>query len=175
MFGQGTFRISGVVTSAINSEPLEYMVILVNGSSENGSVTDSLGYYELDLPKGQVKLTALWIGYEGYDTTLFVNKPLELNFRLTAKCEYSRESAQSDISKGRPKLLIDGSISVTAFSKEDDKFAHRYKIRYYNLGDSVYALECIEMYNAEVFQYLDNKYGKSWREDVRPDVIDISE
>lgn len=173
LIGQERFNISGVVTSGVNGEPLDLIVILVNGSSKKGAVTDSLGNYNLALTEGTYTLTALWIGYEGFDTTLQVAEPIILNFKLTAKCEFNNDLAISDISKGKAKLLIDGSISFTALSPEDKEFAKRYNVTYYNLGDAVYALECLEIYNSKVFEHLDKNYGTKWREAVRSDVINI--
>jgi CarboxypepD_reg-like domain len=170
-FGQTT--ISGNVSSAINGKPLQQVVVLIKGTT-NGVMTDSTGHYVLNLSFGKVTLTTSSIGYTRIDTTVSVTEPLVIDFQLKADCRFNRQRAKLDISTGKLKLLLVGSIAPTANSAKDKRFMKRFKLDYYDFGDNVIAEECIEEYNKSIFEYLDKTYGHKWRETVRLDVIGLN-
>ncbi|MEQ8423755.1 MAG: carboxypeptidase-like regulatory domain-containing protein, partial [Cyclobacteriaceae bacterium] len=145
-------------------------VVSIAGTN-SGAPTDSLGYYELNVPTGELTINVIYLGYNGIDTTLNIQESTELNFLITANCEFDKDRAQQDIRKNKVKLLLVGSIAPIANSKHDERFMKKYKIKYYDFGDEVIAMECIEEYNLEIFKFLDNMYGTDWRSEARTDVI----
>ncbi|MEQ8240033.1 MAG: carboxypeptidase-like regulatory domain-containing protein [Cyclobacteriaceae bacterium] len=170
LFGQETAKVFGTVKSAINNEPLEYLVVSIAGTG-TGVPTDSLGYYELYVPTGELTINVIYLGYNGIDTTLNIQESTELNFLIDANCEFDKDRAERDIRKNKAKLLLVGSIAPIANSKQDEQFMKKYKVKYFDFGDEVIAMECIEEYNIEIFQFLDDKYGSDWRNEARADVI----
>ncbi|MCB0748653.1 MAG: hypothetical protein R2802_11645 [Flavobacteriaceae bacterium] len=91
---------------------------------------------------------------------------------VDAKCEIDKEVAESDIKNGQPKLILIGGIApVIRF--DDSKFADKYGVLYYDYGCTPPPMECVYQYNQVIFQYLDKKFDKKWREEVREDVIGL--
>ena len=66
-------HISGIVTDGQNGEPIVGASVYVKGTN-NGTVTDVNGHYELDLPITGNIITISFIGYESYD--LPITQPL---------------------------------------------------------------------------------------------------
>ncbi|MGB5368874.1 MAG: TonB-dependent receptor [Flavobacteriaceae bacterium] len=67
---QGQNAVSGTVTDASNGMPLEGVEVYFP-QLEKGSVTDNKGYFKLNnLPKGNYKLLASFIGFETFSKTL---------------------------------------------------------------------------------------------------------
>ncbi|RVU01971.1 hypothetical protein EOD41_08445 [Mucilaginibacter limnophilus] len=80
--------------------------------------------------------------------------------------------ALHDISNNTIKLLLIGGMRPKHFD-DQERFERKYDITYYTYGCVFPRGEKIRAYNAEVFKYLDNKYGKDWRKETRPDVIGL--
>lgn len=85
-----------------------------------------------------------------------------------SKCEQSAIQAKSDLNKGKVNFMIQGGI-VSIYKEGQEFFEQKYKVKYFDLGCIAPANLCIEHYNAEVAKYLDLKYGKKWRKEVRAD------
>lgn len=137
------------------------------------SISDSLGNFHFEnLKPGKYNLQVIGFGYQNLDTLVTLeNESLEdLNLLIVANCEVNREIAERDIKKKKPKLLLVGSIAPVVYP-DQYKFEKKFKIEYYDFGCVTPANECIIQYNERIFEYLDEKYGKSWRKEVRTDVI----
>ena len=64
IFGQISYQtITGKVISSLKNEPLENCNIYIEEIGK-GTATDSSGYYELELTKGNYNLTFSYIGFE---------------------------------------------------------------------------------------------------------------
>jgi len=83
---------------------------------------------------------------------------------------YSIKLAHTDISKGKIKLLIMGGFAPKHYEGEA-VFEKKYKIKYYQFGCVLPESISIADYNKVVANYLDGKYGKGWRKEVRKDVV----
>ena len=166
----------GRVLANMTNYPASFSYLSIEGTSI-GAVSDSLGDFTFrNLPSGKFRLRISNIGYSTLDTAIFISKNGKYNFvfRLFAKCSFNEQRAESDIANKNVKLLIVGSIAPRANSEKDNKFEKKYDITYYDIGDTPPANVCIEEYNKIVFKYLDNKYGKAWRKEVRKDVFSLS-
>lgn len=88
------------------------------------------------------------------------------------KCEKSSLLAKIDIKKEKICFMLQGGIAPI-YKPGQEVFEKKYKVTYLDLGCVVPTTLCIEHYNAEVAKYLDLKYGKQWRKEVRKDVLGI--
>lgn len=140
-------------------------------------ISDSIGNFNIEnLKPGNYKLSVIGFGYQPFDTLIEIhNQSIEnLDLLIPMDCDVNGIIAENDIKKGKPKLLLIGSIAPVIYPKQHE-FEKKYKIRYYDYGDNISSQECIQQYNEVVFKYLDKTYGESWREEVRYDVIGFEE
>lgn len=167
------FSIKGKVKLLAGLEltiPIEAYVTIK--SANKFVIADSLGNYKIDSLKSGIYIIAVHgFGYQETDTTINVSKSIsDLDLLIIAECEINKDIAQHDIDKNKPRLLLSGGIAPVIYS-DQDKFEKKYGVKYYDYGCVTPSYECIEQYNKEIFKYLDNKFGKSWRREVRKDVI----
>jgi hypothetical protein len=168
------YSIKGNVRILIGLEilaPVEPAYIQV---SPNSSVTiaDSLGEFEIDsLVAGIYDIKLDMFGYPTLDTTLEITENVEdFLFLIFAECDINGEIAQRDISEQKPRLLIIGGIAPVWY-ESDPEFQEKYGVTYFDYGCVSPGSECASQYNNVIFKYLDQKYGKSWRKEVRKDVV----
>jgi hypothetical protein len=138
-------------------------------------LSDSLGNFKFDkLKPGNYKLIARGLGYETLDTTIVLKDQSlsNLSLLMKAKCDVDRNIAEKDLKIKKPRLLLIGSIAPIYY-KNQKYFERKFHIRYYDYGDTPPAIECVVQYNRRIFEYLDSKYGKIWRQEVRQDVIGL--
>lgn len=145
-----------------------------------GTTTDELGNFEITYfdvnKKYNLRLSAF--GYLDLDTTIITKNQLKIDgisYILKANCDIGKSKAKEDIKKGKPKLLLFGSIAPIGNTKRDLKFEEKFKVKYFDFGCTPPAFECMEEYNKEIFKYLDNEYDRHWRKKVRIDVWALSE
>lgn len=80
--------------------------------------------------------------------------------------------AVAEIKAGKPRLFLKGGIVVPMYT--DDKiFENKYKVKYFDFGCNHSWVKGEIKYNQVVFKYLDKKYKKRWRKDVRKDVVGL--
>ena len=96
---------------------------------------------------------------------------MELNIQLN--CNYSAETAKDDIARNQTKILLSGGVAPTVYPNQKE-FEIKFNLTYFELGCLYEPHTCLEEYNQEVFRYLDEKYGKEWRDLVRQDVIGLA-
>jgi hypothetical protein len=165
--------IRGKVLLESGEKAFSQVTIMVKGQI-NGGIVDSLGYYEiLNLSIGSsYNIFLLGFGYEQVEKRVTLKDTItNIDFTVIPNCDgYDEERALSDIKKGKPKLLLFGSIVPTANRNSDNRFEKKYRLKYYDFGCTPPAMECMKEYNTTVFKYLDDKYGKTWRKSVRQDV-----
>lgn len=85
---------------------------------------------------------------------------------IPTKCEESKVKALIDLKKEKIMLLFQGGIVPLQFEGQD-LIEQKYKLKLVDLGCVVPKDICIAHYNAEVAKYLDRKFGKAWRKEVR--------
>lgn len=84
----------------------------------------------------------------------------------------SIKQANADIKNGKLKLLIQGGIVATRV-KGQERFERKYSVVYFDMGCVGPSDIRIEDYNKVVACFMDKKYGKAWRKEVRKDVQGI--
>jgi hypothetical protein len=89
--------------------------------------------------------------------------------RLGNDIEEARRLAQLDIEKGIPFLNLVSGFSPQFYEK-DKVFEQQFEVYYYEHGCVGPSPEVVEAYNKVIFDYLQAKYGNSWRRLVRKDV-----
>ena len=78
--------------------------------------------------------------------------------------------AKSDINKGVFCLFVQGGIAPIVY-KEDLEFEKKYNVNISDFGCTGVNEKISSAYNQEVFKFLDKKYGKKWRKELRKDII----
>ena len=167
------FSITGKVKLLAGLElttPIEAYVTIK--SANKFVIADSLGNYKIDsLKAGIHKVAAHGFGYQETDTTINISQSIsDFDLLIITECQINKDIAQRDINKNKQRLLLSGGIVPVIYS-DQDKFEKKYGVKYFDYGCVAPSYECIEQYNKEIFKYLDNKFGKSWRNEVRKDVI----
>ncbi|WP_293743580.1 hypothetical protein [uncultured Pedobacter sp.] len=84
----------------------------------------------------------------------------------------SIKQANADIKKGKLKLMVQGGIVATRV-KGQELFEQKYGVVYFDFGCVGPSTIRIEDYNKVIASFMDKKYGKSWRREVRKDVKGI--
>ena len=168
------YSIKGNVRILIGLEmlaPLEPAYIQVSPNS-SATLTDSLGEFEIDsLVAGIYDIKLDMLGYPTLDTTLVITEDVEDFLLLVfSECSINGDIAQRDISEHKPRLLIIGGIAPVWY-ESDPEFQEKYGVTYFDFGCISPGSECASQYNNVIFKYLDQKYGKSWRKEVRKDVV----
>jgi hypothetical protein len=165
--------LKGKVSSLIDGAPIYGANVDLN-SGKLGTVTDSSGLFSISgLNKGTYHLRVSFIGYLPFESTISFDslQMVDLNITLVDQCdEINAEAAYKDIAKGKPKIILSGGIAPIANSEADFKFERRYGIKYDDLGCVAPADSCIAEYNKVIFAYLDKRFGRKWRSEVRKDV-----
>jgi hypothetical protein len=87
---------------------------------------------------------------------------------------YNARGAKADLKKGNARILFPGGFGgMPDFNAEEDQlFQRKYGIDFFSQGCTRSGENENEAaYNQVVFAYLDKKFGKAWREELRPDAI----
>jgi len=102
----------------------------------------------------------------------YTDSPSEFRLKMLENCENAKIIADQDIEKQKIKIFIIGGIAPAVYSTDLD-FEKKYQVSYYDFGDLAAKGECIFNYNAKVFEYLIEKYGKIWKREIRKDVYGL--
>ena len=94
LFGQ-KFTISGYIEDASSGEKL-IAANVFDEKSAQGTVTNTYGFFSLTLPKDSVELTISYIGYQPKTYRLFLNKNMEMNFKLGSSLELEEVVVTAD-------------------------------------------------------------------------------
>ncbi|HRG37064.1 MAG TPA: hypothetical protein PK289_00900 [Bacteroidia bacterium] len=86
----------------------------------------------------------------------------------------NRKIALIDIQKKNIKLYLSGSEGGSSALITDDVFEKKYDLKLTGLV-CIHAKEDNHVeYNQTIFAYLDKRYGRQWRREVRQDVIGLN-
>lgn len=164
------------------TKPLINAHISFKELSKQGWLTDSTGCFRIEGLKNETfHLKASYMGSNSCDTvitsynekdTLCLLLPLWYDF--IDKHQYSPELSQKNIKEGHPDLVIIISEEKENEKISDNPFFLKYGVHYVGYPEKNARLtsylavpNCIlASYNKEVFDYLDLKYGKSWRHEA---------
>jgi hypothetical protein len=154
--------------------PSSETIIRINNSNKV-TESDSLGFFHFDnLINGRYLIHIIGNGFKTKDTLVsIIDKSVDnLELLMISDCEINKQIAELDIKKGKPRLLIfGGEAPVVYFGQE--KFEKKYNVDYFDYGCIIPAKECAIEYNKKIFEYLDSKFGKSWRKTVRKDIVGL--
>ena len=108
------------------------------------------------------------------DTDIKFDITKEISKQLTS--DYNAIGARKDIKKKNIRILFPGGFGgMPDFDNQKDiDFQKKYSVDFFSQG-------CIRMgedeneeeYNLTIFKYLDKKFGKSWRSEIRSDAIGL--
>jgi hypothetical protein len=163
-----SLSINGIVLSSFDHKPVENITVVLLDGQTKIIYTDTTGLFSFKTAKKD----NVQLRIDSKDTIIILNNNSiqNLQFVLFRNCEYNAEKALIDIKKGKAKLLLSGGHAPFYYNGQEN-FEKKYKIRYYDFGCIGIPRECTKSYNKQVFDYLDNKYGKIWRGEVRSDVV----
>ena len=82
--------------------------------------------------------------------------------------------ADRDIAAGHSFLLLQSGIAPAVYPG-DSIFCERFNVAYWEEGCAGPGLVFMRAYNARVFEYLQQKYGNTWRKSVRRDVVGLKQ
>ncbi len=140
---------------------------------ERTTMADSNGFFRIENLESN-RLYKIKLSAYGYEDQVFEVKTdngiTETTLTLEAGCKYSKEQAVKDWKKGKPKLLLIGSVAPIVNSSADKRFEKKYGIKYLDFGCTPPIEECIKIYNEQIFELMDKKYGTEWRKKARSDV-----
>lgn len=96
---------------------------------------------------------------------------------LTARAQHLQQTkpnfAKDSINNTLHIFSMSGPDPV-AFSKKDSLFEKKYCVKYVLFGcESDYDFEDMYEYNIKVERYLDRRFGKKWRLELRDDAVGI--
>lgn len=100
--------------------------------------------------------------------------PTKSKLLFINNCANAKEIAKNDIAKNKAKILLTGGVTPI-FYATDNQFEERYQVAFHDYGDLAAKYECMKIYNFEIFQYLSEKYGKSWKKEIRKDTLAFKE
>lgn len=83
---------------------------------------------------------------------------------------FHKETAIYDVKNKKIQLLLKSGIAPKMYDNQD-AFCKKYSVKYIELGCMGDSKACLRQYNRVMANYLDKKFGKKWRKDVREDVL----
>lgn len=172
----GSHSISGKVNLLIGLDmlPAQEALVTVKNTGQVAT-TDSLGNFKLEnIKQGRHQLQVIGASFPVIDTTVTItDMPITgLALLALADCGINQDRAHRDIKNKKPRLLLVGGIAPVVYIHQE-KFEKKYDVEYHDFGCVALNKKCIEKYNQVVFKYLDSKYGRKWRKEVRKDVIGL--
>ncbi|WP_405207102.1 carboxypeptidase-like regulatory domain-containing protein [Aquimarina sp. LLG6339-5] len=174
---ENTIEISGIVYSSVNNKPLSDVIVSFDSRSRGASTNENGEFkYVYNLRSGDSieKIETIAMGYKPLDTIINVNsgKNINLNIILKPHLGINRQQALDHIEIGKINLLLSGGIAPVVY-QSDEKFSKKYNLNFVEFGCEAVAEESLYEYNKTVFEYLDKKYGKKWRKEIRKDIIGL--
>lgn len=188
---QKSYTLKGVVLSQISQLPIfdtARFRIRIKGNTTRYIYLNQNAEFEIkQLKKGRYEITLQesneageFYNFKDIDTIIILSKNLITHFKLFNKdikeCDewkIDKQKALEDIAKGKSQLYlpptgISGDMNLTP---DDLGFEKKYNIKYQATGCSFPNFECFRIYNLTMFDYLDKKFNKSWRNGARADIL----
>lgn len=119
------------------------------------------------------------VGYRTVDTTFKLKQSSKMIFKLPLNIQtiqyvstINKKGALKDLKKKDIRLYVPGGWAKIIFPT-DEAFEKKYHPNLIGLGCMDSGEDNYAEYNQTVFTYLDKKYGKQWRTEIRQDVIGL--
>ncbi|MFC5269068.1 hypothetical protein [Adhaeribacter terreus] len=111
-----------------------------------------------------------------YDSIILSSSmPNHAKLRLISKCnEAAKNFAQQDIKNDSAFIYVLGGIAIIEYTT-DEAFEKRYNVRFHSYGCNSAQQQCLINYNWLIFDYLETKFGKIWRKEIRKDAVGFKE
>lgn len=159
-------------------------VIITTSDTIFQTDTDFEGNFSFEIRStDSIKINVKGMAYHSFDTTIYNFQEISsltikiskdhLNQGHFILSSFNKHSALQDIKNDEVKLLLPGGIISSPRLAGDAKFEKKYNIKFLSQGCVRYPGENQTEYNQEIFKYLDEKYGSSWRKTIRNDVIGL--
>jgi outer membrane receptor for ferrienterochelin and colicin len=81
-----TFTISGYITDASSGEKL-ISATVYDANTVKGAISNTYGFYSLSLPKGKIKFTVSYVGYQTYTEEIDLTENIKRNIALEQSIE----------------------------------------------------------------------------------------
>lgn len=156
-------------------------VFLSNDKDTIGIYADIEGEFHFkNIEPGFYQIRIKSSGYENFVEKILVDTSLRSQvFKIKGNTiidsvyifSFNKLSALSDIEIKNMRLLLPGGFVSSKIYDSDTLFEKKYNIKYFSRDCIIYSGENEEEYNQQIFNYLDKRYGQSWRKEVRTDVI----
>ncbi|WP_299439562.1 carboxypeptidase-like regulatory domain-containing protein [uncultured Aquimarina sp.] len=174
---ENTVEISGIVYSSVNNKPLSDVIVSFDSRSRGASTGENGEFkYVYNLRSGDSieRIETVAMGYKPLDTIINVNRGKNINLNIILKPHrgINRLQALDHIKIGKINLLLSGGIAPVVY-QSDEKFSKKYNLNFVEFGCEAVPEESLYEYNKTVFEYLDKKYGKNWRKEIRKDVVGL--
>lgn len=182
----GQVDYSAVLIDQQSHEPLSFVLVkTLNNLDTTTVMTDIEGRFTFrNRTIGNLRIIATDLGFSLLDTsilltnhrssdTMLVNR-LNLNNRVV-RLFYNKSTALTDIKAETIFLLLPGGLVGTKINATDTLFENKYKLKYISRGCIRFSSDNEREYNSAIFNYLDKKYGRTWRKEVRPDIIGLKQ
>jgi hypothetical protein len=176
-FAIGQYTYKGNVYSVIRGRPIGFGNIQLasklygHGRRQNIAKIDSLGNFTFKLKQKQDVRIYVECYLAGSLDTIISWQPTPFSCGLQVVCnEYNPAVAAKDINDSLPKLLCHLGYATYKFDSVDRAFEAKYQVKYVSSADTPPWSDCMWLYNRAVAEFLDKKYGVSWRKEVRWDV-----
>jgi CarboxypepD_reg-like domain len=170
IFAQDECIVIGRILDTQTKSGVQYANVIIHTTSL-GATTDSTGYFTvINIPEGNYEFSVTCIGY----------RPLTKNFELSSdsinyiniELEYGTHTAsdaQKDIQNGIIRLYLFG---WPIYSPKYTELAEKYG---FEIGITGCYPAIVDPYNEVMYEYLETKYGKGWREKFEKEMIEIEE
>lgn len=182
------YTIKGTIIDTTINEILPFVnIILINQNYKDTLYTtsDIDGNFSFtNLNKGLFTIKTSYVGYSPIDTSIIITNheniiiinPKNINgiIDMIYIDIINKEGAIIDIEKHEQKIFLPGGFISSTITKEDSIFEKKYQIKFISQGCVKFEGENELEYNQEIFKYLDKKYGKKWRNEIRIDAIGLN-
>ena len=178
------FNVGGIVFDKDREELYNANITIAFGDSVKEANTDFDGAFRFkNVQSEHIHLSIRENGYYDYDTIIqLTSDKINLKFNLILDSTsyiqteillqaINKEKAVNDIKIGMIKIFLPGGIVASSELPGDEAFEKKYGVWFMSLGCIRSSGDNYTDYNEQVFKYLDKKFGKEWKNEIRKDAI----
>jgi hypothetical protein len=168
-FGQNA--LTGQILSIVDSLPVSGCSITYG--NKNLITADSSGIFTISTSRRKIRLTIASFPNPDFDTLVKV-KSFAAPIKLFVPPPFGSALALYHIRQNKIQLFCGGGFAPLASMPADKDFETQYAVKYWILDCRMPEDADLQSYNKTVADFLDKKYGKEWRQKVRPDVFFVT-